>query len=99
MSEQNTIPARVKIITLDFPYETSKGKRIEQVELRAPTVRDRLLRSRDPAPAVEADVNMMARLCGLELDGLVSMEIADYMRVEEAFNFLASPTTPPLKGK
>lgn len=94
MSEQNTIPARVKVITLTFPYETAKGKKIERVELRSPTVRDRLLRSRDPAPATEADVNMMARLCGLELDDLLSMEIADYLQVEEAFNFLAGATTP-----
>lgn len=99
MSEQNTIPPRVKVIRLDFPYTTADGKKIEVVKLRSPTVRDRLLRSRDPATKTEADVSMMARLCGLELDDLMMMEIADYLRVEEAFNFLAQPTDPKLKGK
>lgn len=99
MSEQNTIPPRVKIITLDFPYTTPGGKKIEKVTLRSPTVRDRLLRSRDPALKAEADINMMARLCGLELDDILLMEIADYLRVEEVFNFLALPTDPKLKEK
>ena len=99
MSDQNTIPPRSKIIPLEFPYTTATGTRIEQVTLRSPTVRDRLLRSRDPAPDTEANVNMMARLCDLSLDDLLSMEIADYMRVEEAFNFLASPPPPKPKVK
>lgn len=99
MSEQNTIPARVKIIELEFPYVAKNGQKIEKVQLRAPTVRDRLMRSRDPAQGTEADVNMMARLCGFELEDLMSMEIADYLRVEEAFNFLALPTAPKSKER
>lgn len=94
-----TIPPRSQVIALDFPYTTATGTRIDSVTLRAPTVRDRLLRSRDPAPETEANVNMMARLCGLIPDDLMAMEIADYLRVEEAFNFLALPTDPASKGK
>lgn len=99
MSEQNTIPPRVKVIKLDFPYTTAGGKKIDAVTLRSPTVRDRLLRSRDPAAKAEADVNMMARLCGMESDDMMMMEIADYLRVEEEFNFLALPTDPKSKEK
>lgn len=99
MTERQSIPARSEVIVLDYPYITTKGEHIERITLRAPTVRDRLLRSRDPAPEAEANINMMARLSGMTLEDLLLMEIADYLRLEDTFNFLARPITPVSKAK
>lgn len=96
MTKEQSIPSESQTITLAVPYKSLVGEHIEQVTMRAPTVRDRLLRNRSTKPDVEADIDMIASLCGLSADDLMNMESCDYLRLERQFNdFLL----PPAKRK
>ncbi|WP_054176367.1 phage tail assembly protein [Citrobacter sp. CtB7.12] len=94
--EIQSFPAEKGVIQLAVPYTTLSGQHIESVTMRAPTVRDRLMRNRNPAPDYQADIELMASLCGMTLDDLMNMEACDYLRLEKQFNnFLL----PPAKRK
>lgn len=77
--------------TLDHPYKTQAGTEVKEVTMRSPIVRDRILRSRDRSNDIEADVRMIAQLCGLSYDDILNMEGADYMRLENQFNVFLLP--------
>lgn len=85
----NTVPATSVTIKLDTPITLKNGSVLNAVVMRSPTVRDRLFRSKDRAPDLEADINMICHLTGLEYDDMLGMEGSDYLRLEAHFsNFL-----------
>ena len=69
MSEKNSVPASCVEIVLSVPYVTASGQTITHVTMRAPTVRDRLLHRRSTKPEAEADLDMIAGLCGMDAAG------------------------------
>ena len=91
-------PASSATIALDFPFRTAGGETLTSVTLVAPTVRDRILRSREPLDSAEADVRMMARLCGLAYDDILNMEGADYLRLEAQFGVFLLPLAKRTKA-
>ncbi|AIR03397.1 hypothetical protein JT31_01785 [Cedecea neteri] len=86
-------------ITLDFPYTTLAGVEIEKIVMRSPTVRDRLLRKKDKRDDMEADIHMIANMCGLESEDLMNMEGCDYLRLERQFNVFLTPVIARKKAK
>ncbi|HGB4478371.1 phage tail assembly protein [Salmonella enterica] len=91
MSETQSIPAGRVEIVLSVPYVTAAGQEIDRVTMRAPTVRDRLLHRRNPKPEAEADLDMIAGLCGMDAQDLMNMEACDYLRLEKQFNVFLLP--------
>ncbi|KFC12935.1 hypothetical protein GTGU_00184 [Trabulsiella guamensis ATCC 49490] len=92
MDKTDNFPSEAVTVRLSVPYTALSGTRIEEVVMRAPTVRDRLMRNRNPNPDYQADIELIASLCGLTLDDLMNMEACDYLRLEKQFNaFLLPP--------
>ncbi|WHF86575.1 phage tail assembly protein [Escherichia coli] len=86
MSEKNSVPASCVEIVLSVPYVTASGQTITHVTMRAPTVRDRLLHRRSTKPEAEADLDMIAGLCGMDAADMMNMEACDYLALERQFN-------------
>ncbi|EFE8014715.1 phage tail assembly protein, partial [Escherichia coli] len=82
MSEKNSVPASCVEIVLSVPYVTASGQTITHVTMRAPTVRDRLLHRRSTKPEAEADLDMIAGLCGMDAADMMNMEACDYLALE-----------------
>lgn len=88
MSNSN-MPGSSVAIALDFPLSLADGSRLDTVTLRSPTVRDRLMRAKDRRTDIEADIEMIANLTGLNVADIMNMEGCDYLRLEAHFsNFL-----------
>lgn len=85
------IPSTTITLKLDFPYTLASGDELKEVTLRAPTVRDRLMLTKDNREEDEAMMHFMAKLCGFDLDAFLDMKNSDYMRIEKAFNELQKP--------
>lgn len=98
MEEIQIIPSESAVIKLTVPYKTNAGEMMEEVTMRAPTVRDRLIRNRSQAPGYQADIDMIASLCQLTTDDLMNMEACDFLRLETQFNdFLQPPAKRTMK--
>ncbi|EFA4865383.1 phage tail assembly protein [Escherichia coli] len=96
MSEKNSVPASCVEIVLSVPYVTASGQTITHVTMRAPTVRDRLLHRRSTKPEAEADLDMIAGLCGMDAADMMNMEACDYLALERQFNVFL---LPPVRRK
>ena len=90
MNNVNTnMPGSSVDIKLDFPLTLRDGSKLETVIMRSPTVRDRMMRAKDKHIDIEADINMIANLTGLNTEDIMNMEGCDYLRLEAHFsNFL-----------
>lgn len=89
MENTNNMPGNSVEVKLDFPLVLSDGSTLDVVTMRSPTVRDRLLRSKDRRNDIEADIDMIASLTGLKASDIMNMEGCDYLRLEAHFsNFL-----------
>lgn len=89
-TNNSNMPGATVDIKLDFPLTLRDGSKLETVTMRSPTVRDRLMRAKDSNKNdIEADINMIASLTGLNADDILNMEGCDYLRLEAHFsNFL-----------
>lgn len=77
-------PASTTVITLSRPF-TVKGAPITEIEMREPTVRDRLMLSKGKGDAAEKELAMIAGLCGLEVAEMLTLPGYDYDQLLEAF--------------
>ncbi|HAN7627883.1 TPA: phage tail assembly protein [Escherichia coli] len=93
---KNSVPASCVEIVLSVPYVTASGQTITHVTMRAPTVRDRLLHRRSTKPEAEADLDMIAGLCGMDAADMMNMEACDYLALERQFNVFL---LPPVRRK
>lgn len=86
----SNMPGTTVEIKLDFPITLRDGSKLETVTMRSPTVRDRLMRAKDSSKTdIEADINSIASMTGLNADDILNMEVCDYIRLEAHFsNFL-----------
>ena len=89
-TNNSNMPGATVGIKLDFPLTLRDGSKLETVTMRSPTVRDRLMRAKDSNKNdIEADINMIASLTGLNADDILNMEGCDYLRLKAHFsNFL-----------
>ena len=82
-------PNSTEEIALEYPI-TVAGAQVSVVQMRRPTVRDRILFDKDQGSEVEKELSMMARLCDMDPDQMMDLDAADYDRVQEQFTAFRS---------
>nr|WP_159465778.1 phage tail assembly protein [Scandinavium goeteborgense] len=86
-----TYPANTTLITLSRPMKLN-GEDIESIQMREPTVFDKLLFEKNKGAALEKEVAMIAGLCSINPGDLHQLPAYDYDQLTEAFNdFLLPP--------
>ncbi|HEY2454153.1 MAG TPA: phage tail assembly protein [Scandinavium sp.] len=84
-------PANTTLITLSRPFKLNE-KEVETIEMREPTVFDKLAFEKNKGAPLEKEVTMIAGLCGLNPGDLYKLPAYDYEQLTEAFNaFLLPP--------
>lgn len=84
-------PATTAVITLSRPLKVG-SKEVHQVEMREPTVRDKILFEKDKGSLLEKEINTVASLCNVEKDDLLVLSSWDYGQLVEVMNdFLLLP--------
>ncbi|MCW5003542.1 phage tail assembly protein [Enterobacter roggenkampii] len=94
-----TYPQNTVTLTLDFPLTLSSGDVITSVTMRSPRVIDRINRNRDTRSDIEADITMIASLCGMQEADILNMEGCDYLRLEGQFNLFLLPVAARKKAQ
>ncbi|MEZ2603342.1 phage tail assembly protein [Kluyvera intermedia] len=86
-----TYPANTTLITLSRPFKLD-GAEVETIQMREPTVFDKLAFEKNKGAALEKEVTMIAGLCGLNPGDLYQLPAYDYEQLTTAFNdFLLPP--------
>jgi len=70
-------------IKLAYPINIS-GRSLDEISLRRPKVRDRLASERQSGNEAEKEIRFIANLCELAPDEIEELDMADYVRVQEA---------------
>lgn len=92
-----TYPATTAVITLSRPL-TVAGNELTELNMREPTVYDKILMEKEKGVATERESIMIARLCDLEAKDLHPLPAYDYEQLVEAFNRFLLPPEKRLKG-
>lgn len=90
-------PANTTVVTLSRPLQLN-GEEITKLEMREPTVFDRLVLEKSKGGALEREVAMIASLCNLNPGDLHALPGYDYDQLTEAFNHFLLPPEERLKG-
>ena len=69
-------------ISLQYPI-TVDGAVIEQITVRRPRVRDRLIAEKTPGNEVEKEIRLLANLCEMAPDAIEMLDMADYLKLQE----------------
>ena len=69
-------------IQLQYPV-TVDGAVLEQITMRRPLVRDRLIAEKTPGSDVEKEIRLLANLCELAPDTIEKLDMADYVKLQE----------------
>lgn len=72
----------MKTIELQYPV-TVDGQIINAINLRRPTVRDRLVSERSSGSDAEKEVRLVANLCEMAPDHIELLDMADYVKLQE----------------
>lgn len=84
-------PANTKVILLSRPCVMG-GAEVTQVEMREPTVRDRILFEKQQGSNLEKEMSIVAMLCNVEKNELLHLPGWDYSQLVETMNdFLLLP--------
>jgi len=75
----------MQTIELQHPIEVN-GERITSLVLRRPKVRDRLLSEKSNGTEAEKEVRFIANLCEMAPDQIEQLDMADYVKVQEALS-------------
>jgi len=70
-------------IELKYPI-MAEGREITNVELRRPTVRDRLIAERTNGTNLEKEIRLIAALCDFAPTMIESLDMADYAQLQDA---------------
>ncbi len=74
-----------KVIKLKSPVEID-GERIEEMVMREPKVRDRLVAEKLSGGAAEKELGFIANLCDVTPETIAELSLADYIKIQEAVN-------------
>ena len=74
-----------KTIKLKTPVKID-GDRIEELVIREPKVRDRLVAEKLPGGPAEKEMGFIANLCSVTPDTIMELALADYITLQEAVN-------------
>jgi hypothetical protein len=77
-----TSPNNSETITLQYPI-SADGALIEQLTLRRPLVRDRLIAEKTSGSEVEKEIRLLANLCELPPQHIELLDMADYVKLQE----------------
>ena len=69
-------------VELQYPINVH-GTEISALNLRRPTVRDRLLSEKANGTEIEKEIRFIANLCELAPDDIEKLDMADYVKVQE----------------
>jgi len=72
-------------ITLSYPVKMA-GAEVSVITMRRPKVRDMIVVSKSAATDVEREVRMFANLCQVEPSAIEDMDMADYLKLQEAYS-------------
>lgn len=70
-------------ITLSRPLNLGNGETIQELKVREPEVRDFRTASQQSANAVDREIIVAARCCGLVLEDMDSLSWKDYQKVQK----------------
>jgi hypothetical protein len=84
-------PANTKVIPLSRPCLMGSIE-VTQVEMREPTMRDRIVFEKQQGSALEKEMGIITSLCGIEKEDLLLLPAWDYSQMVETMNdFLLLP--------
>lgn len=84
-------PANIKTIKLTRPLKVG-GTEVEVLNLREPTVFDKLMYEKQKGSALEKEIGMIASLCDVEPAELHQLTAYEYSQLGDALNdFLLAP--------
>ncbi len=78
-----------KTIKLKTPVEVN-GETFENMTIRPPKVRDRLVAEKTPGNSADKEVTFIANLCTVSPDVIMELDLADYVQLQEAVNHFLS---------
>ncbi len=78
-----------KTIKLKNPISVN-GEKIEEMTIRAPKVRDRLVAEKTPGGTAEKEVTFISNLCSVSQETVMELDLADYVQLQEAVNHFLS---------
>lgn len=84
-------------IQLAYPVQ-AEGRELTQLRLRRPKVRDELAAQRPGGSDAERELRLLANLCEVAPATLEDLDMADYLRLQEAYKgFFDLERKPPAK--
>ncbi len=72
----------MQTIKLQYPI-TVDGAAINNINLRRPLVRDRLIAEKASGNEVEKEIRLIANLCEMAPDHIEQLDMADYVKLQE----------------
>ncbi|ELO5381203.1 phage tail assembly protein [Salmonella enterica] len=81
--------------TLQFPFTSAAGERIDVLQLRRLKVKDMRAARRASDKPEEWDEPLMAAMTGLVTEDLAEMDLLDYQALQKRFQSMLSMTTEP----
>ena len=76
------LPNNSETITLQYPI-TVDGMLIEELTMRRPLVRDRLIAEKASGSEVEKEIRLIANLCDMAPQHIELLDMADYAKLQE----------------
>ena len=73
----------MQTLELTYPFKVD-GQTINQLTLRRPTVRDRLIADKCQGSEVEKEIRFIANLCEMAPGDIEQLDMADYSKLQEA---------------
>ncbi len=81
--------------TLQFPFTSAAGERIDDLQLRRLKVKDMRAARRASDKPEEWDEPLMAAMTGMETEDLAEMDLLDYQALQKRFQSMLSMATEP----
>lgn len=81
--------------TLQFPFTSAAGERINALQLRRLKVKDMRVARRASDKPEEWDEPLMAAMTGLVPEDLAEMDLLDYQALQKRFQSMLSMATEP----
>ncbi|WP_072670541.1 phage tail assembly protein [Vibrio injensis] len=73
-----------KEVELEYPIKVD-GKEVSTLTMRRPVVADMLAQEKSKGSDAEKEIRMFANLCEVPPDAIHSMDMADYLELQEAY--------------
>ncbi|ELL9329669.1 phage tail assembly protein [Vibrio fluvialis] len=75
-------PVNTTTLKLEYPIEIG-GKKIEELNIRRPLVRDQLIADKQNKDTADKEVNLMSLLAGVDQEVIQLLDLEDYGEVQK----------------